>query len=104
MRPWIELVLGWAPGNLFGELVARPETTAVVERALTSVLGRDVKVVHEHESARAAGKKTLSHLSVEERERKVREAYETAKRHPRISEAVEILGARLKDLRLAKSP
>ena len=86
------------------ELVARPETNTVVERAASAVLGRPVAVVHEQESQRASGKKTLSLLSAEERERKVREAYDNARKHPRISEAVEILGARLKDLRLAKVP
>jgi DNA polymerase-3 subunit gamma/tau len=99
-----KLVLGWAPGNLFGQLVANSDATPIVERACSALLGRTIRVVHELESARAAGKKTLSVLSAEDRERKVREAYETARRHPRITEAVEILGARLKDLRLAKAP
>jgi hypothetical protein len=99
-----KLVLGWAPGNLFGQLVANSDATPVVERTCSALLGRTIRVVHEHESARAAGKKTLSVLTAEDRERKVREAYETARRHPRITEAVEILGARLKDLRLAKAP
>jgi hypothetical protein len=41
-------------------------------------------------------------LEAEARERRTREAYEKARQHPRIAEAVEILGARLKDLKLAK--
>jgi hypothetical protein len=68
------------------------------------VLGRPTRIVHEQESGRAAGRKTLSRLEAEERERKVREAYDRARRHPRIAEATEILGAKLRDLKLAKAP
>jgi DNA polymerase-3 subunit gamma/tau len=96
------LLFGWAPDNLFGELVASPENTAVIEQAASAVLGTPCRVSHERDSARAAGKKTLSHLEAEARERRTREAYEKARQHPRIAEAVEILGARLKDLKLAK--
>jgi hypothetical protein len=66
------------------------------------VLGSPCRVSHERDSARAAGKKTLSHLEAEARELRTREAYDKARKHPRIAEAVEILGARLKDLKLAK--
>lgn len=99
-----KLVLGWGPGNVFGDLVARPETTAELERVATAMLGKPTRISHELESARVAGKKTLSRLEAEERERKVREAYDRARRHPRIAEAAEILGAKLRDLKLAKAP
>ncbi len=97
-----ELVLGWAPGSVFGPLVATPECTSIVEQAASAVLRSPRRVKHEHDSARAAGKKTLSHLEAEARERRTREAYEKARAHPRIAEAIEVLGARLKDLKLAK--
>jgi DNA polymerase-3 subunit gamma/tau len=96
------LLLGWAPDNVFSELVATPENTALVEQAASTVLGAPCRVSHERDSARAASKKTLSRLEAEARERRTREAYERARQHPRIAEAVEILGARLKDLKLAK--
>jgi DNA polymerase-3 subunit gamma/tau len=96
------LLFGWAPDNLFGELVSSAENTAIIEQAASAVLGGPCRVAHERDSARAAGKKTLSHLEAEARERRTREAYEKLRQHPRIAEAVEILGARLKDLKLAK--
>jgi DNA polymerase-3 subunit gamma/tau len=96
-------VIGWAPGSLFGELVGSPESTAIVEKAATALLGTPTRVEHEHESSRAAGKKTLSNLEVEARERRTRETYERLKQHPRIADAVEIFGARLKELKLAKA-
>jgi DNA polymerase-3 subunit gamma/tau len=98
-----EALLGWAPGSVFGALVSTPENTTLVEQALSAVLGAPRRVKHEHDSARAAGKKTLSHLEAEARERRTREAYDRARAHPRIAEAIEILGARLKDLKLAKA-
>ncbi|MFZ5892599.1 MAG: DNA polymerase III subunit gamma/tau [Myxococcota bacterium] len=96
-------VIGWAKDNLFGGLVATPENIAVVEKAATAVLGAPTRVVHEHDSPRAEGKKTLSNLEAEARAQRLRETYERLKQHPRIADAVEILGARLKDLKLAKT-
>ena len=50
----------------------------------------------------AVGTKTNTVASVESRERtdKQKEAIARAKEHPRIAEAAEILGARLKEIRL----
>ncbi|HWA75979.1 MAG TPA: DNA polymerase III subunit gamma/tau [Polyangiaceae bacterium] len=96
------LLFGWAPDSLFGDLVSTPENTTIIERAASTVLGGPCKVQHERDSARAAGKKTLSRLEAEAREARTRAAYEKARQHPRIAEAVEILGGRLKDLKLAK--
>jgi hypothetical protein len=97
------MLIGWAPGSLFGSLVATPENIALIEQSASAVLGAPTRVANETESARAAGKKTLSGLEADAREQRTREAYERAKQHPRIAEAVEVLGARLKDLRLARS-
>jgi hypothetical protein len=98
------IVIGWGKDNLFGGLVETAENTAVLERAATAVLGTATRVVHEHNSPRAEGKKTLSNLEAEARAQRLRETYERLKQHPRIADAVEILGARLKDLKLPKTP
>lgn len=98
------LVLGWAPGNLFSELITGRESTEPLERVLTALLGKPSQIVHERDSERARGRKTLNRLETEEREGRVREAYDRAKGHPRIAEAAEILGAKLKDLKLARTP
>jgi hypothetical protein len=44
---------------------------------------------------------TLSALEIEAREQRTRAAIQRVKQHPRVADAVEILGARLKDLKLA---
>nr|PZN22941.1 MAG: DNA polymerase III subunit gamma/tau [Pseudomonadota bacterium] len=98
------IVLGWPPESVFGSLVAAPENTALVERAATAVIGTPTRVVHEHDSERTRGRKTLSRIEAENRERQKREAYERMRKHPRVVDAVEILGARLRDLRLARMP
>src|SRR5690606_7852285 len=98
------LVLGWPPESVFGSLVAAPENTAMVERAATAVLGAPTRVVHEHDSERTRGRKTLSRIEAENRERQKRKAYERMRRHPRVVDALAILGARLRDLRLARVP
>jgi len=97
-----QLVLGWTKDNVFAALVATPECSAIIEQAASSILKTPTRVVQELDSARAAGKKTLSNLEAEARERRRREAYERARSHPRLAEALEVLGARLRDLRLAK--
>ncbi|HET9954603.1 MAG TPA: DNA polymerase III subunit gamma/tau, partial [Polyangiaceae bacterium] len=98
------VLFGWAKDSLFGNLVATTENREVIERFASGLLGGKVRVEHEIDSPRAAGKKTLSVLEVEARERRVREAYEQARSHPRIAEAIEVLGARLKELKLARIP
>lgn len=98
------LLLGWAPGNVFAQSMSGPEPTRTMERAAAAVLGAPTRVLHETDSERAGRRKTLSRLEAEEREERTREAYQRVREHPRIAEATEILGAKLKDLKLARQP
>ena len=95
------LILGWPKDSVFGSLVGSPEHLSLLERVATELLGRPTRVSHEYDSSRVVGRKTLSLLEAEAREQRRREAYERIRRHPRVEEAVEILGARVRDLRLA---
>ena len=95
------IILGWPPDSVFESLVGTPEHLALLERLASELLRRPIRVSHEFESARAQGRKTLSHIEAEAREQRRKEAYERIRRHPRVEEAVEILGARVRDLRLA---
>jgi hypothetical protein len=47
-------------------------------------------------------KRTLAGLNSEEGERQRRAAIAKVKNHPRVAEAVEVLGARIKDLKLGE--
>jgi DNA polymerase-3 subunit gamma/tau len=75
------------------ELVARAATEAF-DRATT------VRVVKD--SALMKNKRTLAGLNSEEGERQRRAAIAKVKNHPRVTEAVEVLGARIKDLKLGE--
>jgi DNA polymerase-3 subunit gamma/tau len=95
------LVLAWPPDRMFGKLVAEAEPTALVTRVASELLAAPTKVVHELDSPRTQGRKTLSHLEAEAREQRRKEAYERVRHHPRVEEAVEIFGARVRDVRLS---
>jgi hypothetical protein len=58
-------------------------------------------VTLERESDRVGPVATLATLDAEEEERQRRAALAKLRNHPRVTEAVEVLGARVKDLKLA---
>jgi hypothetical protein len=95
------VVLAWPPDSMFGTLVAAPEPTALIERVAGELFAAPTKIAHELDSPRTEGRKTLSHLEAEAREQRRRDAYERVRHHPRVEEAVEIFGARVRDVRLA---
>jgi len=74
---------------------------ALVERIASEHFGAPTTVAIERDSARAAGVATLATLDAEEAERLRRAALAKVKNHPRVTDAVEVLGARVKDLKLA---
>jgi hypothetical protein len=57
-----------------------------------------VEFLFDHQAAK--GMDTLSADRVRAREERVREAKRQARNHPRVSEAIEVFGAKLKDLRV----
>jgi DNA polymerase III subunit gamma/tau len=74
---------------------------ALVERVASEHFGAPTKVTLERVSERAASVATLAMLDAEEQERDRRAALAKVKNHPRVAEAVEVLGARVKDLKLS---
>jgi DNA polymerase-3 subunit gamma/tau len=93
------LVLAFAPGEPFVGEVER--SAALVERLASEQFGVPTKLTVERDSPRAAGVPTLAALDAEEEERKRRAALAKVKNHPRVTDALEVLGARVKDLKLA---
>lgn len=96
-----ELVLGWEPGSVLGHQFAGKESEAVLERAAAEHFGAKPRIRLELESERARGFETVALLGSREREQQKQKAIAEAQSHPRVTEAIEILGARIKDLRLA---
>jgi len=99
-----ELQLGLEPGGMFNKGVSDKDSTELLTSCATSELGVPTKVVFEFESARAATIKSLATIDEEILEKKHREAIAQARKHRGITDAVEILGARIKDLKLGSPP
>jgi DNA polymerase-3 subunit gamma/tau len=95
-----ELALGWEPGAPLARQFTDKASLDAVTRAATSHFGMATRVSFELEAPRARGKRNLALIDSERRARLEREAVAQIKGHPRIAEAMEILGAKLKDVKL----
>jgi len=98
-----ELRLGWEPGDMFGHGANDKDSQDLLGSLASEHLGAPTKVIFEFESARAATIKSVATLDTEIRVAKQREAVAQAKKHRGITDAVEVLGARIKDLKLGPS-
>lgn len=96
------LDLAIEPGFVFRSAVTTPEARAKLEEAATVVLGAptELRLVEDEEAA--APHRTLSALREREREARRLEAINRARSHPRVVDAIEVLGARLKEVKLAE--
>jgi DNA polymerase III subunit gamma/tau len=98
-----ELHLGWEPGDMFAQGANGKDSQELLGSLASEHFGATTKVLFEFESARAATIKTVATLDAEIRVQKQREAVAQAKKHRGITDAVEVLGARIKDLKLGPS-
>ena len=96
-----ELVLGFEPGSVMGAQITSLSPEAELARAATAHFGSKPKIVFRFEVRPSPELTTVAALETHAREERARQAYQKAKEHPRIADAMEILGARLKDLKLA---
>jgi DNA polymerase III subunit gamma/tau len=95
-----ELKLGFEPGGMFSHGMNDKESLDLLTVLASEHFGAATKISFEFESARAKNIKTLATIDTEIREQKQRDAVAQAKKHRGITDAVEILGARIKDLKL----
>jgi DNA polymerase-3 subunit gamma/tau len=93
------VVIAFGPDEPFVAEVQRE--AALVERLASEHFGAPTTLVIERDSARASAVATIATLDAEEADRQRRAALAKVKNHPRVTEAVEVLGARVKDLKLA---
>ncbi|HEY0462745.1 MAG TPA: hypothetical protein VGC79_00990, partial [Polyangiaceae bacterium] len=98
-----ELRLGWEPGDMFGQGANDKDSQELLTSLASEQFGAPTKVSFEFDSARAATIKTIATIDAEIRVQKQREAVAQAKKHRGITDAVEVLGARIKDLKLGPS-
>jgi DNA polymerase-3 subunit gamma/tau len=97
-----QLRIALEPGSMFARDLSDKNALALLGRAAADHFGTPTAVSVEFDSEQAREVATLSALEVEARERRTRAAIARAKEHPRLVDAVEILGARLKDLKLCE--
>ncbi len=95
-----ELHLGWEPGDMFGQGANDKDSQELLTALASDHFKVPTKVSFEFESARALTIKSLATVEAEQRALKQREAVAQAKKHRGITDAVEVLGARIKDLKL----
>jgi DNA polymerase-3 subunit gamma/tau len=98
-----------APGNVviaFSEddvsAVETERNLELVAKGATQVFEAKTAVRVVKDSAAMKNVRTLAGLNSEEGERQRRAAIAKVKNHPRVTEAVEVLGARIKDLKLGE--
>jgi DNA polymerase-3 subunit gamma/tau len=95
-----ELRLGWEPGDMFGQGANDKDSQELLTALASEHFGAPTKVLFEFDSARASTIKTLATIDTAIRLQKQREAVAQAKQHRGVTDAVEVLGARIKDLKL----
>ncbi|HEY4103688.1 MAG TPA: DNA polymerase III subunit gamma/tau [Polyangiaceae bacterium] len=97
-----ELKLGFEPGGMFGHGFDDKEAQELLNAVASEHFGAPTTVSFEFDSTRAKTIKTLATIDSELREQKQREAIAQAKKHRGITDAIEVLGGRLKDLKLGR--
>lgn len=96
------LELAIEPGFVFRTAVTSPEARASLQEAASAELGAPTEPRFVEDQDAAAPHKTLSALREREREARRLEAIHRARSHPRVVDAIEVLGARLKEVKLAE--
>ena len=92
------VIIGWPPDSML--VASDKESVSALARAAEKHFGKAASVSFEFDSERARGRKSLAAADTQERAERTRAAYAAAQKHERITEAVEILGAKLKELKL----
>jgi DNA polymerase III subunit gamma/tau len=92
------VVVGWPPDAML--VASDKDSVAALARATEKHFGKPTPVSFEFDSERAKGRKSLAAADSLERAERTRAAYAAAQKHERITEAVEVLGAKLKELKL----
>ena len=91
--------LGFEPGSVFERAAQSDGAVALVRKVAGGVFGAEPSIVLGAVPS-SGGAGTVAALEDQERKERLRLARARAKDHPRIAEATEILGARLKEIQI----
>jgi len=93
------LAVAFEAGSVFERAAKAPDAMTLLTQAARAELGGEPAVIIEGQGKSPSGP-TVAALDIQQREERRREAVARAKEHPRIAEAAQILGARLKEIRV----
>jgi hypothetical protein len=94
-------VVGWPPNSLFANQFDEPLLVELLRNAQAERGVRVTDVLVTKDDPRAQGRETLASRETAERTRKYREDQARIRNHPRVKDAVELLGARIVSIKLA---
>jgi len=96
------VVLAWEPGSVFASQAASPENQALLEMALSDHFGAPTTASQKLEAAEGRDFMSLLSIRHEQAELARKQAIDRARKHPAVVLAIEVLGAKLKDLKLGE--
>jgi hypothetical protein len=94
------LTLAYEPRSVFAKELDDSKVQGEVSEAASAVFATPTRVEFLFDHPAAKGMDTLSADRVRAREERVREARKKARNHPRVTDAIEVFGAKIKDLRV----
>ncbi len=94
-----QIRLGWEKDSMFAEAASGAEERQVLSRAARQHFDSEPGIHFEFEHATQGGA-TLADAETREREAARRASIDQARRHPVVMQAMEVLGARIKEVRL----
>jgi DNA polymerase-3 subunit gamma/tau len=92
--------LGWGSGDVLRERATEPGCWAELCQAARDELGTAPRVAFAESAPAGAERATLAGIDAQAREDERRETLRRVRNHPRVTEAIDIFGARLKDVKL----
>jgi DNA polymerase-3 subunit gamma/tau len=93
------VTLAFEPGSVFEQNARAPEAVELLRQAALAHFGSQPVLSFESAGSKSPGA-TVAAAESRERSERQREALARAKQHPKIAEVTQILGARLKEIRL----
>ncbi len=95
-----QVVVGFVPDSVFAKQASDKDALDALTRAARVVFGKEPHVVVELDSERAREFDTVAAKEARERQLRVKKAVAAARNQPSVLGALEILGARIKDVKL----
>jgi DNA polymerase-3 subunit gamma/tau len=96
-----KMIVGWPPNSVFANQYEEQLLVELLRNALAERGDTIADILIAKDDPRAQGIDTLSSRETAERTRKYREDQARVRNHPRVKDAVEVLGARLVSVKLA---